>query len=185
MLKDIEAQANLHMQKALENFRQHVSHLRTGRAHPSLLESVVVPSYGNNLPLNQVASVLAEDACTLCVTPWDKSLVAAIDKAIRAADLGLNPAVNGLVIRVPLPPLTEERRKELVRLLGKEAEEARIAIRNVRRDANTRIKQMIKAKTITEDVERTGEVIIQKMTDRFVAEVEKMVTAKEAELMQI
>jgi ribosome recycling factor len=185
MVQDIQQQAEGRMQKTLEMLNHTFAKVRTGRAHPSLLESIMVSSYGNNMPLNQVASILAEDARTLCVTPWDKSVVAAIDKAIRSADLGLNPAVSGTVIRVPLPPLTEERRKELVRHLGKEAEEARVALRNIRRDANTAVKQLIKSKTITEDVERSAENVIQKLTDRFVAEVDKMLMQKEKELMQV
>lgn len=185
MVQDIQEQAQSRMQKTLETLAHHFSKVRTGRAHPSLLESIMVSCYGNSMPLNQVANVLAEDARTLCVTPWDKSVVAAIDKAIRSADLGLNPAVTGTLIRIPLPPLTEERRKELVRHLGKETEEARVALRNIRRDANTAVKQLIKSKTITEDVERTTETAIQKLTDRFVAEVDKMLMLKEKELMQI
>ena len=185
MVQDIQQQAEGRMQKTIETLSHNFAKVRTGRAHPSLLESIMVSCYGNNTPLNQVASILAEDARTLCVTPWDKSIVAAIDKAIRSSDLGLNPAVSGTLIRVPLPPLTEERRKELVRHLGKEAEEARIALRNIRRDANTAVKQLIKAKTITEDVERSAENVIQKLTDRFVVEVDKMLMQKEKELMQV
>lgn len=185
MIQDIQQQAHDRMQKCLENFAHNLAKLRTGRAHPSLLESLPVVCYGGATPLNQVASIMIEDARTLCVTPWDKSVVQAIDKAIRAADLGLNPVTLGVVIRVPLPPLTEERRKELVRHLGTIAEEARITLRGIRRDANTAIKQLSKKKEITEDIERSGEAAIQKLTDRLVAELEKMVEAKESELMQI
>jgi ribosome recycling factor len=185
MVESIQQQAEGRMQKTLETLSHNFAKVRTGRAHPSLLESIVVVCYGNPTPLNQVASVLAEDARTLAITPWDKSNIAAIDKAIRASDLGLNPAVSGTLIRVPLPPLTEERRKELVRHLAKEAEEARVAMRNIRRDANTAVKQLSKAKSITEDVERSAENAIQKLTDRFVAEVDKMLALKEKELMQV
>lgn len=185
MIQAIQQQAHDRMQKCLENFSHNLAKLRTGRAHPSLIESLPVFCYGNTTPLNQVASIMIEDARTLSVTPWDKSVVQAIDKAIRSADLGLNPVTLGHVIRVPLPALTEERRKELVRHLGKDAEEARIALRGIRRDANTAIKQLSKKKEITEDVERSGEASIQKLTDRLVAELEKMVVAKESELMHI
>jgi ribosome recycling factor len=173
------------MNKSLETLDHNLAKLRTGRAHPSLLESITVLYYGNATSLNQVAHITIEDARTLLVTAWDKSMVQTIDKAIRTSDLGLNPATAGTIIRVPLPPLTEERRKELVRHLKNEAEEARVAIRNIRRDANTEIKQLLKTKTITEDDERRGEEAIQKLTDRFIAEIDKLLTTKEAELMHI
>ncbi len=185
MIQDIQQHAEDRMQKCLDNFVQNLAKIRTGRAHPGLLESVQVVCYGSATPLNQVASVMIEDARTLCVTPWDKSVVQAIDKAIRTANLGLNPVTLGHVIRVPLPPLNEERRKELVRHLGSIAEEARVALRGIRRDANTALKQLSKKKEITEDVERSGEAAIQKLTDRVVADLDKMVVAKESELMQI
>jgi len=185
MLKKIQQDAESRMSKSLETLSHNLAKLRTGRAHPSLLEMITVLYYGNVTPLNQVANVTIEDARTLSVTAWDKSMVQAIDKAIRASDLGLNPATAGTVIRVPLPPLTEERRKELVRHVKNEAEEARVAIRNIRRDANNEIKQLLKSKTITEDEERRGEEAVQKLTDRFIAEVDKLVANKEAELMQV
>lgn len=185
MLKKIQQDAENRMGKSLETLGHNLAKLRTGRAHPSLLETITVPYYGNNSPLNQVANITIEDARTLSVTAWDKSMVQAIDKAIRSSDLGLNPATAGTVIRVPLPPLTEERRKELVRHVKNEAEEARVAIRNIRRDANNEIKQLLKAKTITEDEERRGEDAIQKLTDRFIAEVDKLIANKESELMQV
>lgn len=185
MLKKIQQDAEIRMNKSLETLSHNLAKLRTGRAHPSLLETITVLYYGNVTPLNQVANITIEDARTLSVTAWEKSMVQAIDKAIRASDLGLNPATAGTVIRVPLPALTEERRKELVRHVKNEAEDARVAIRNIRRDANNEIKQLLKAKTITEDEERRGEEAIQKLTDRFIAEVDKLIANKEAELMQI
>jgi len=185
MLAKIQQDAENRMRKSIDTLSHTLAKLRTGRAHPSLLESISVVYYGNVTPLNQVANVNIEDARTLSITAWDKSMVLAIDKALRSSDLGLNPATAGTVIRVPLPPLTEERRKELVRHVKHEAEEARVAVRNIRRDANGDIKQLLKSKNITEDEERRGEEIVQKLTDRFVAEIDKLVTAKETELMQV
>jgi ribosome recycling factor len=185
MLKKIQQDAENRMKKSLETLSHGLAKLRTGRAHPSLLEAVSVNFYGNPTPLNQVASVSIEDARTLLVTPWDKSMVQAIDKAIRTSDLNLNPSTAGMVIRVPLPPLTEERRKELVKHVKSEAEEARVAIRNIRRDANMEAKQLLKAKKITEDDERRGEESIQKLTDRFISDIDKLIMAKETELMQV
>ena len=173
------------MKKSLEALHHNLGKLRTGRAHPSLLEAVSVLYYGNATPLNQVANITVEDARTLAVTPWEKSMATTIDKAIRSSDLGLNPISLGTVIRVPLPALTEERRKELVRHMKNDAEEARIVVRNIRRDANAEIKQLLKAKRITEDDERRGEEGIQKLTDRFMTEIDKVVTTKEAELMRV
>lgn len=185
MLKKIQQEAENRMKKSVETLSHNLAKLRTGRAHPSLLESILVIYYDNPTPLNQVANVNVEDARTLSIVPWDKSMVQAIDKAIRTAGLNLNPTTAGTVIRVPLPPLTEERRKELVRLVRDEAEETRVAVRNIRRDANAEVKQLLKAKSITEDDERRGEETIQKLTDRFVEEIDKLVTTKEAELMQV
>jgi len=185
MLNNIYKDAEDRMKKSLEALRQVLSKLRTGRAHPSLLESVMIPYYGTPTPLNQVANVTVEDARTLSIVPWEKNLVQEIDKAIRSSDLGLNPSVAGVNIRVPLPPLTEERRRELVRHVKGEAEETRVAIRNIRRDANTQIKQLLKAKEITEDDERKAEDSVQKIVDRYIADVEKIVVNKEAELMEV
>ncbi len=185
MLKKIQQDAESRMKKSLETLSHNLAKLRTGRAHPSILEAISVSFYGNLTPLSQVASVTIEDARTLLVTPWDKSMVQAIDKAIRICDLGLNPATSGSAIRVPLPPLTEERRKELVKHVKSEAEEARIGVRNIRRDANAEAKQLLKAKKITEDDERRSEESIQKLTDRFVADIDKLITVKETELMQV
>lgn len=185
MLKKIEQDTELRMKKATESLSHSMAKLRTGRAHPSILESVSVLYYGNPTPLNQVASVTIEDARTLMITPFDKTAIQAIDKAIRVSDLGLNPSTAGTVLRVALPPLTEERRKDLVKHVRSDAEEARVVVRNIRRDANAEIKQLLKGKQITEDEERRAADITQKLTDRFVAEIDKLVAAKETELMHI
>lgn len=185
MLKTIQQDAENRMKKSVETLSHNLAKLRTGRAHPSILESILVVFYGNPTPLNQVANVTIEDARTLTVTPWDKSMVQAIDKAIRSSDLGLNPATAGTVIRVPLPPLTEERRRELVKHVKSDAEDARVAVRNIRRDANNQVKDLLKSKKITEDEERRNEDTIQKLTDRCIAEIDKLVAIKEAELMQV
>lgn len=185
MIKEIHQDAETRMKKSVENLMQELAKVRTGRAHPSLLEAVSVLYYGNATPLNQVANINVEDARTLSVTPWDKGMVQAIDKAIRASDLGLNPATSGTVIRVPMPALTEERRKELVKHVRSLSEDARISVRNIRRDANQATKDLLKAKKITEDEERRGEDAVQKMTDRFISEIDKITTHKETELMQV
>lgn len=184
-LEKVYQDAEQRMKKSVENFIRDVAKLRTGRAHPSLVEHIVVSYYGTDTPLNQVANIVVEDARTLSITPWDKSAVAAIDKAIRSADLGLNPATAGQVIRVPLPPLTEERRKELIKMVHGMAEEARVAIRNVRRDGNTYIKDLEKKKVLTEDEVRRAEEKVQKITDKFIAEIDKLIASKEAELMHV
>jgi len=185
MLRKIQETAESRMKKSIETLAHNLAKLRTGRAHPDLLSSILVDYYGTPTPLSQVANINVEDARTLSVTPWEKTLVQAIDKAIRTSDLGLNPATSGTLIRVPLPALTEERRKELVRIVKNEAEEARVAVRNIRRDANNEAKLLLKSKTITEDEERRGEDMVQKLTNRFIAEIDKMVTTKETELMQV
>lgn len=185
MIKDIQQDTETKMKKRTEAFVQELAKLRTGRAHPSILDGIMVVYYGNATPLNQVATINIEDARTLSVSAWDKSAIQAIDKAIRSADLGLNPVNSGSVIHVPLPPLTEERRRDLVKLLRGSAEEAKVLVRNIRRDANTEVKELLKAKEITEDDERRGEEHIQKLTDRFISEIDKLTQAKEAELMQV
>lgn len=185
MLKKIEQDTEARMKKATESLSHSLAKLRTDRAHPSILESVSVLYYGNPTPLNQVASISIEDARTLSITPFDKAIIQAVDKAIRVSDLGLNPTTAGTVIRVMLPPLTEERRKELVKHVRSDAEEARVVVRNIRRDANAEIKQLLKVKKITEDEERRASDITQKLTDRFVAEIDKLVTTKETELMRV
>jgi len=182
---NIKKDADARMMKSVETLKNDLSKLRAGRAHPGLLDQVRVDYYGQRSPLSQVANIVASDARTLTVTPWDKALVAAIEKAIRESDLGLNPAPAGTVIRVPLPALTEERRKELGKHVRTEGETARVAIRNVRRDANHHCKELLKKKLITEDEDKRAEAEIQKATDKFIAEVDKLVAAKEHDLMQV
>jgi ribosome recycling factor len=162
-----------------------LTRIRTGRAHPSLLEHVQVTYYGSHSPLSQVANIAVEDARTLKVTPWEKNMVGAIEKAILSADLGLNPASNGNVIRVPLPALTEQRRRDLVKIVKSEAENTRVAVRNIRRDANSELKEALKEKLISEDAAREGEEKIQKLTDQFIKDIEKQLELKEADLLSI
>jgi ribosome recycling factor len=183
MLEDIKQSAEKRMIKGVEALKQDLAKLRTGRAHTSLLDHIKVSYYGTETPLNQVANVAATDARTLTVTPWEKSMVAAVEKAIRDSDLGLNPVTAGSVIRVPVPPLTEERRRELVRVVHKEVEAARVALRNVRRDANTELKHLLKDKKLPEDEERRAEEQIQKLTDKYIADVDKILDAKEKEVL--
>ena len=185
MLADIKKDAATRMKKSLESLRSELAKIRTGRAHPSLLEHVHVDYYGSEVPINQAASVAIEDARTLTVTPWDKSMVAKIEKAILTSDLGLNPATAGTVIRVPLPALTEERRAQLSKVVHHEGEQAKVAIRNIRRDSNHHIKELVKEKEITEDEQRRAEAEIQQLTDRNVARIDEMVAEKEKELMEI
>ena len=173
------------MKKSLEALRSEFSRMRTARAHPSLLETVHVSHYGSEMPLNQLASVAVSDARTLVVTAWDKSATPAIEKAIMQAELGLNPVTAGDVIRVPIPPLTEERRKEMLKIARGNAENARVSVRNVRRDANKKIKDKLKAKQISEDEDRRLEDAIQKLTNRYVSEVDAALVAKEKDLMAV
>lgn len=185
MIKEIIDDADQRMKKSLESFGHELSKIRTGRAHPSLLEHVMVSYYGNDVPINQAANVNVVDSRTLGITAWDKNMIPDLQKAILNSDLGLNPVTAGDVIRVPLPPLTEERRKDLTKIVRNEAEKARIAVRNIRRDANTHLKPLVKDKSITEDDERRAETDVQKLTDTHVAEIEKMLDVKEKELMEI
>jgi ribosome recycling factor len=185
MINDIINDAKIHMDKALAALKTELAKLRTGRAHPSILEHIKVNYYNNETPLNQVASITVENPRMLAVTPWEKSMVGPIEKAIQTSDLGLNPATAGTVIRVPLPPLTEERRKDLVKVVREEAERARVSIRNIRRDANNDFKELLKEKEISEDEERHAQNSIQKMTDSHIVEVDKMAAQKEAELMTV
>lgn len=173
------------MQKSIESLKSDLSKIRTGRAHTGLIDHVMVDYYGNPTPLPQVANVSLLDARTIGVTPWDKKMAGAIEKAIREADLGLNPAVQGELIRLPMPPLTEERRRELAKLVKAEGENARIAIRNLRRDANHALKELLKSKGVSEDEERRGQDEVQKMTDRHIAEIDKILVAKETDLMSV
>jgi len=185
MIDDIKKDATVRMGKSVEALGKEFSKVRTGRAHPSLLDHVQVPYYGSDVPLSQVANVNVEDARTLTVTPWEQAMVGPVEKAIMNSDLGLNPNSAGNVIRVPVPPLTEERRKDLIKVVRQEAEQARIAIRNIRRDANHNLKDLVKEKLISEDDERRGEEIIQKLTDQHVKEVDSLLEQKETDLMVI
>ncbi|MCZ6804663.1 MAG: ribosome recycling factor [Proteobacteria bacterium] len=185
MVEDIINDAKSRMLKSLESLKTEMSKIRTGRAHPSLLEQVKVSYYGTDMPLNQVASVNIVDARTLGVNAYDKSSIPDIEKAIMNANLGLNPVTAGDVIRVPLPALTEERRKELIKVVRGEAEQARVAIRNIRRDANSSCKELIKEKMIAEDDERKAEGRIQKLTDEHIALIDKGLEQKEAEMLEI
>ncbi len=184
-IADIKKGAEQRMQKSIESLKSDLSKIRTGRAHTGLIDHVTVDYYGNPTPLPQVANVSLLDARTIGVTPWDKKMAAAIEKAIREADLGLNPTVQGDLIRLPMPPLTEERRRELAKLVKSEGENARIAIRNLRRDANHSLKELFKSKAISEDDERRGQDEVQKMTDRHIAEIDKILVAKETDLMSV
>ncbi len=185
MISDIQQDASIRMGKSVEALKQEFAKIRTGRAHPSLLDQITVSYYGSETPLSQVANVAIEDSRTLTVTPWEKSMVQAIEKAILSSDLGLNPATSGSVIRIPLPPLTEERRRDLVRLVRQEAENGRVAIRNIRRDANSEIKDALKEKMISEDEARAGEEKIQKLTDRYIKDMERLLEEKEADLLSL
>ncbi len=173
------------MGKSVDALGHELAKVRTGRAHPSLLDHVTVSYYGSNTPLNQVANVTVEDARTLAISPWEKSMVQAVEKAIMNSDLGLNPNTAGTVIRVPLPPLTEERRKDLIRVVRQEAEQSKVAVRNIRRDANHDLKDLVKEKLISEDDEHRGQEIIQKLTDQHVKEVDEVLAGKEKDLMSI
>ena len=185
MVDDIQKRTVERMQKSVEALRHELAKIRTGRAHPSLLEHVKVDYYGSEVPISQVANVTAEDARTLSVTPWEKNMVAIVDKAIRSSDLGLNPATSGMVIRVPMPPLTEQRRKELIKVVRHEGENGKVAIRNIRRDANAEVKAALKEKLISEDQERRIEEQIQKLTDQYIKEIDTLLDEKEADLMAI
>jgi len=184
MLDDILKDTKIRMRKSQEALKRELAKIRTGRAHPSLLEHVHVDYYGSEVPVNQAANVTVEDARTLAVTAWDKNMVSVIEKAILTSDLGLNPTTAGTVIRIPLPPLTEERRVELGKVVHHEGENAKIAVRNIRRDANHHCKELLKEKLISEDDERRSETEVQQITDKYVAEIDKMVAAKEQELLE-
>ena len=185
MVEDIKKDAVERMQKCVLALRNELKRLRTGRAHPSLLDHIRVDYYGNEVPLNQVANVALEDSRTLTVTPWEKQMVSVIEKAIMKSDLGLMPNSAGTVIRVPMPALTEERRRDLTKVVRHEAENGRVAVRNVRRDVMNELKDMAKEKLLSQDDERRAQEEIQKLTDKYVAEIEVVLTEKEKELMQI
>ena len=184
MINDIKKDAEQRMQRGVEAFKEDIRKLRTGRAHAGLLEHVMVDYYGTNVPVKQTANVSVEDARTLVVTPWEKKMVAAVEKAILNSNLGLNPVTAGQVIRVPLPPMTEERRRDLVKVVRQHAESGRVALRNVRREALGELKDALKEKMITEDDERRGQEEIQKLTDRYVASVDALLKDKETEIME-
>lgn len=185
MIDDIKTEAESKMQKSLEALTSAFNKIRTGRAHPAILDSVMVNYYGQDTPLKQVASVNVEDNRTLLVAPWEKSIISAIEKAIMMSDLGLNPSNNGDAIRVPMPMLTEQTRKEMVKQARGDAEQGRVSVRNGRRDANGMLKDLLKEKEISEDDLRRGEDEIQKLTDKYIAEIEKMLKAKEEDLMAV
>ncbi|MCE3044831.1 ribosome recycling factor [Legionella sp. 16cNR16C] len=183
MINDVKNDAEKRMKKSVESLQHELTKIRTGRANASLLDHIQVDYYGNLTPLNQVANVSASDSRTLLVTPWEKSMVAVVEKAILTSDLGLNPATAGSAIRVPMPPLTEERRKELIKVVRGEGEQAKVAIRNVRRDANNQLKELVKEKQISEDDERRAGELIQKITDKYIVEVDHVLSEKEKDLM--
>jgi len=185
MIQDIKKEARGRMSKSIEAFQAELSKIRTGRAHPSLLNHILVDFYGSEVPVGQAANITVEDARTLAVTPWDKSMVSVIEKAIMTSDLGLNPSTAGTVIRVPMPPLTEERRRELVKVVRELAENARIAVRNIRRDANNDLKLLTRDKDISEDEERRGQDLVQQVTDQSTGEIDALLQVKEKELMEI
>lgn len=185
MINEIKKDAEKRMQRSIEALTQELSRMRTGRANTSLLDHIHVDYYGNSTPIKQVANVVVEDSRTLSITPWEKQMIPVIEKAILTAELGLNPVTAGIVIRVPMPPLTEERRREFVRLIKQEGENARVAVRNIRRDANSDFKQLLKEKEITEDEERRAQEAIQKLTDKYVEDIEAILGKKEKDIMEV
>jgi ribosome recycling factor len=185
MLNEIKDDAQTRMGKSIESFKSQLAKIRTGRAHPSLLDGIMVPYYGSNTPLRQVGNVSTEDSRTLTVTVFDATLIAAVEKAIMGSNLGLNPMSAGTVIRIPLPPLTEERRRDLIKVVRGEAEGTRVAIRNIRRDANGDLKELEKEKEISEDQQRQGEELVQKTTNDSVKLVDELLAVKEKELMEV
>jgi ribosome recycling factor len=184
-IEDVKKAADQKMHKTLDTLKADLGKIRTGRAHTGILDHIHVDYYGNPTPLNQVANLSLIDARTISVTPWEKKMVAVIDKAIREADLGLNPATMGDTVRVPMPALTEERRRDLTKVVRVEAENARVAVRNIRRDANSALKELLKHKSVSEDDERRAQEDVQKLTDRYIAEIDKSLAAKEADLMAV
>ena len=185
MLDDLKKDATGRMQKCIQAFQGEMKKLRTGRAHPSLIEHLKVDYYGSEVPLQQVASISVEEGRTLVVSPWEKTVVQAIEKAIHKSELGLNPLTAGTVIRIPMPPLTEERRRDITKVLRHDAENARVAVRNVRRDVMADIKEALKEKLVSQDDERRAEGDVQKLTDKYVAEIDQLLAAKEKEIMQV
>lgn len=185
MISDVKNTAEQKMQKTLETLKTDLGKVRTGRAHTGILDHVTVDYYGSPVPISQVANVSLADARTITVQPWEKKMVGPVEKAIRDSDLGLNPSSSGDLIRVPMPPLTEERRRDLIKVVRGEGENAKVAVRNIRRDANSQLKELTKEKAITEDDERRAEADIQKLTDRYIADIDKQLQAKEQDLLAI
>jgi ribosome recycling factor len=185
MIEDVKKDASERMQKSVAALSTAMAKIRAGRAHVSLLDHVTVSYYGSDVPLSQVANVGVEDSRTLTVTPWEKQMLSVIEKAIMTSDLGVNPNSAGMTIRIPIPPLTEERRRDLVKVAKSEAENARVAVRNIRRDANSTLKELLKEKEISEDEERGAEDDIQKLTDKVIKQIEQVLTEKEADLMEV
>ena len=185
MIADVKKSAEQKMKKTLETLKTDFGKIRTGRAHTGLLDHVLVDYYGTPTPVSGVANVTLLDARTIAVTPWDKKMAGVVEKAIRNSDLGLNPATVGDVVRVPMPALTEERRRDLVKVVHREAENARIAVRNIRRDANNHLKDLLKKKQVAEDEEHRAQDEVQKLTDRYISEVDKAMAAKEADLVVV
>ncbi|KTD26872.1 ribosome recycling factor [Legionella israelensis] len=185
MINEIKQETEKRMKKAVESLQVDLTKIRTGRANVGLLDHVMVEYYGSPTPINQLANITVSDSRTLLITPWEKNMVAPIEKAILNSDLGLNPATAGNAIRVPMPPLTEERRKEMIKVVRAEAEQGRVAIRNIRRDANNQLKELVKDKQISEDEERRSTEVIQKLTDKYIAEVDLLLAEKEKDLMEI
>ena len=184
-IAEIRKSTEQKMQKSIEAFKNDLSKVRTGRAHVGLLDHIQVDYYGTGMPINQVANVTLMDARTIGVQPWEKKMVPVVEKAIRDSDLGLNPGTQGDVIRVPMPALTEQRRRELVKVVKGEGEDARVAVRNLRRDANDQLKKLIKDKAVSEDEERRAQDEVQKLTDRFIGEIDRLLSSKEAEIMAV
>ncbi|HLT28203.1 MAG TPA: ribosome recycling factor [Zeimonas sp.] len=184
-IAEVRQSAEQKMQKSIESLRASLAKIRTGRAHAGLLDHIHVDYYGSSVPISQVANVTVQDARTLGVQPWEKKMVQVVDKAIRESDLGLNPSTSGDLIRVPMPPLSEERRRELTKVVKHEGEQAKVAVRNLRRDANEQLKRLVKDKEISEDDERRAMDEIQKLTDRFVVEIDRMLDVKEREIMTV
>lgn len=184
-IADIRKTAETKMAKSIESFKSDIQKIRTGRAHPGILDQVTVDYYGSSLPISQVANVSLLDARTISVQPWEKGMGAKIERAIRESDLGLNPAAQGDLIRVPLPALTEERRRDLTKVVRGAGEDAKIAVRNLRRDANEHLKRLLKDKLVTEDEERRAQEEVQKLTDRTIGDIDRLVQAKEAEILAV
>ncbi|MDQ6621785.1 MAG: ribosome recycling factor [Pseudomonadota bacterium] len=185
MIADVKKDAEQRMGKSVDTLKTDLGKVRTGRAHTGLLDHIQVDYYGSPMPINQVANVTLSDARTISVQPWEKKMIPTVEKAIRDSDLGLNPATAGDMIRIPMPALTEERRRDLIKIVRHDAENARVAVRNIRRDANEQLKKLLKDKHVSEDDERHAQQDVQKLTDRFIADIDKILAAKEADLMAI